>query len=96
MKKQKLVLTGLVGFAFLFGCSQVDEGKVEASLPNGYVMVSENEFDKGNIYTLKHIQTGCHYTYTTSIYRNAFAPNVEQMFIEKDGVSVPYCDKVGE
>lgn len=95
MKKQKLVLTGLVGFAFLFGCNQVEPtNEVKASLPNGFELITEDEYDDiyQNVYTLKNIATGCHYTLTDRSHNGG----IIQMFIEKDGVSVPYCDKVGE
>lgn len=89
--KRKIVIAGMLGFTALFGCSQ-DSEKVEAGLPEGFDLISKDEIDKGNIYVLRNKSTGCYYTYTTSVYSDTFAPNVEIMFIEKNGVTVPYCE----
>lgn len=95
MNKRKLVLTGLLGFTFLLGCSQVDDGvsNVSASnnLPKGFTVVTEDESIRGyqSVYTLKNEFTNCFYVLTEGWESTSMI----QMFIEKDGVSVPYCDK---
>lgn len=93
--KRKLVLTGFVGFAFLFGCSQVDDGVVQAGEDGIFDYIGKSDIDKlSRVREVKHKVTGCHYLITNN--DGDYARTMEQMFIEKDGVSVPYCDKVGE
>lgn len=89
MKKKKLMLTGLVGFAFLFGCNQIDNGEVKAGLPESFKVVAETEVGGDTYYEVKHVVNGCHYVFVNGYQ----AVSITQMFIEKDGVSVPYCDK---
>ena len=96
MKKQKLVLTGLVGFAFLFGCNQVDTTSEVSANNSGFTIISEDELNYGEFYKVKDDVTGCYYIMGTSKRNSSTTISTTQMFIEKDGVSVPYCDKVGE
>ena len=96
MKKQKLVLTGLVGFAFLFGCNQVDTmNEVSAGEEGIFEYIGKSDTSKlSRVKEVKHKNTGCHYLITNN--DGDYARAMVQMFIEKDGVTVPYCDKVGE
>jgi hypothetical protein len=61
---------------------------VEADLPNGFILVEKNSIDNYTIRTIQHEKTGCYYVLTTGS-----GTSVEQMFVEKNGVSVPYCTK---
>ena len=84
---KKILFAGVIGLAILGGCATNE--LVEAGLPEGFNIVS---VDKDNIngYSeiLKHKETGCHYV----VIHATQAVSVEQMFVEKNGVSVPYCD----
>lgn len=89
--KKKFVLTGFLGFAFLFGCNQIDNGEVSASLPTGFTITTEedNEINRHTVTVMHHNDTGCNYI----IIDGNYSGGITQMFVEKDGVSVPYCDK---
>ena len=86
--KRKLAVLGLLGFAALFGCSQVDDGSVSAGLPEGFIEVQESKIYGSNTTKFKDIDTGCYFIRAEGIQAVAMV----QMFVEKDGVSVPYCD----
>lgn len=95
MNKRKVVLASLLGFTLLFGCSQVEEEKelhvssnkvsAEEVISDNFEIISESE-EGAFTYELIHTPTQCHYVQTHK-------GGLTQMFIEKDGVSVPYCDK---
>lgn len=93
--KRKMLLVGMVGFTGLFGCSQVTKiDNVEASVPSGYeiVEIAQEYSKKGwspEVIEIKHKKTGCHYLYIANGHNGGF----QQMFIEKNGVSVPYCEE---
>lgn len=67
--------------------SRVVEAEMQP-IPYGFSIV-ESDFN-GSLKTLMHEKTGCYYVY--AVYDGKA---VTQMFIEKNGVSVPYCLKVG-
>lgn len=93
--KRKLLTTGLLVFVFLFGCSQPGKGSVSASLPSGFELVSQDKISVwGEVAKVKEIETGCYYILgrATNASLGAVSSFMEQMYIEKDGVSVPYCD----
>ena len=86
--KRKLAVLGLLGFAALFGCSQVDN-TVSAGKEGEFEVVSKESFDYNYFTKIKHKETGCYYLYVTSSQK----AGLTQMFIEKDGASVPYCEE---
>lgn len=96
--KCKLLLVGFLGFAVLFGCSQ--SSKVEADwnfsnvtnveLKDGFHFLTKDKTNIGEIYQMKDKTTGCYYTFVDGYQSTA----ITQMFIEKNGVSVPYCEEV--
>lgn len=88
MKKLSIIL--ILGLSIV-GCSSSD-GEVKAELPNGFDVLTKDEIDKGVIYKLKEKETGCYYSYSISVYNNANAPVVTQMFVKENGVTVPYCE----
>ena len=93
--KRKWLAIGLFVFASLFGCSQLDNGSVSASLPSGFELISEDKLSVwGDVAKVKEIETGCYYILgrATNSTVSSVSGFMEQMFIEKDGVSVPYCD----
>jgi len=91
--KKKLVLAGFIGFTFLFGCSQIgNEDKVKAYLPNTFNQVSKDEFNDMEIYKVKEEVNGCYYVIAIPSYGTSYTPSVTQMMVEKDGVTVPYCE----
>lgn len=63
--------------------------EAEAGLPEGFDKVT---VDKKNIAeyaeVLRHKETRCYYV----VVSGTQAVAVEQMFVEKNGVSVPYCE----
>lgn len=88
--KKKFVLTGFLGFTFLFGCNQIDNGEVSASTPNGFSLVTKTDIGMRNdALELVHNETKCHYLYVDGVQKAGLI----QMFVEKDGASVPYCEK---
>lgn len=99
MNKRKVALTSLLGFTLLFGCSQVEGerdlhvggNKVSAEefLPEAFIEVQKSDVGGHGTIKFKDVDTGCYYIRT----RDVQAVAMVQMFIEKDGVSVPYCDK---
>lgn len=88
--KKKLALVGFIGFGVLFGCSQVGQN-AEAGLPNGFEIVTKDEIGEGRStqYVLNHIESGCKYVYIDHWDTTA----ITQMMFEKDGVTIPYCEK---
>lgn len=62
----------------------------EAKLPSGFRPVTEDVLaEDSEVMVIQHLKTGCYYTLVDSFEGNGFV----QMFVEKNGVSVPYCDK---
>lgn len=89
--KNKLVLVGFMGFAVLFGCSQVSQD-ISAEGESKMKVISSDEVHRGYAVVLKHKDTGCYYTYVSGgSSSTSSAPT--QMFIEKDGKSIPYYEK---
>lgn len=86
--KKRLILVGIIGFGVLFGCSQVTQD-VSAIGVNQFELVSTDNHKGDTLYTYKHKQTGCYYLTN----KNGYSGGMVQMFIEKDGESIPYCDK---
>lgn len=82
MKKRILVLSGLLGFGVLFGCSQVSND-VSADSPKMFVRVS----NEGIFTVYKHKETNCLYTVSDSSYNYG---NLTQL-LNKDGL--PYCEE---
>lgn len=90
--KRKLIILGMLGFTVLFGCNQSNEGNVSASNNGEMNVVSVDEVYRGEAVILKHKSTGCYYTYVRgSGSTTSNAPT--QMMIEKNGVTVPYCEE---
>lgn len=86
--KKKLILIGFLGFTALFGCSQVSQ-EVEAGKDSDVVKASSDRIDWVDYTIIKHKETGCHFMFADGDQESGFV----QMFIEKNGVSVPYCEK---
>lgn len=77
----------VLGVVLLVGCDSNE--KVEADIPEGFIVVSETDMEAGNyLYEIKHVETGCHYT----VHDGNKSGSIEQMFVEKNSVSVPHCD----
>ena len=87
--KKKLVLAGFIGFTFLFGCSKISN-EVDAGSEHLFMKVgSSYQLDDINEVTqFKHKITGCNFIYVDG-YRDG---GLVQIMIEKDGVTVPYCE----
>lgn len=86
---KKLLVSALTVFLLLGACGVTKDENVDAKAPNGFVMVSKDEFDDGNIeiYVFQHIKTGCYYTYVDE-YSSG---DLEQMY-KMNGGNYPYCD----
>lgn len=91
--KRKLLLVGMLGFTILFGCSQASN-EVSASLPNSFNPTSKDIIDSVNVFKIQDKDTGCYYLFGTTDYGTSHTPSATQMFIEKNGVTVPYCEEV--
>lgn len=99
MNKRKVTLAGLMGFTVLFGCSQMEDKNKHAEvntvsaeelLADNFEVISKSEITNVTYqYELVHETTKCHYTYVDGSRDGGLV----QMFIEKEGVSIPYCDK---
>lgn len=86
--KKKLILVGFVGFTFLFGCSQI-KNEVNENGENLFLKVgSEYKTNSNVIIQFKHKSTGCNFVYVDGDRDGGLF----QMMIEKDGVTVPYCE----
>jgi len=85
--KKKLVLVGFIGFTFLFGCSQINN-EVDANSERWFTKVHSEHHSNNNLTVIKHNGDGCYYLITT----NTNSGGVVQMMVEKDGVTVPYCE----
>lgn len=90
--KKRILISGIAMIALIGGCSDVGEEIDDASLPIGFEVVSEDKVRHGRIYKAKEVVTGCYYVMGSSAYSSSTTVSFEQMYIEKDGVSVPYCD----
>lgn len=91
--KHKLILVGMLGFAVLFGCSQVSY-EVKAELPSGFTLTTVDRINQAEIYKIKDKVTGCYYIVGVSNSSSYTSASSTQMFIEKNGVAVPYCEEV--
>jgi hypothetical protein len=69
---------------FLTGCSEGIVTESSEKYPTGYQVVTVQLIDGYSAYELRHIKTGCHFTFSST-------GSVQPMFIEVNGVSVPYC-----
>ena len=64
--------------------------EVEASSPKSFKIMSTDKLGYGeNLIVVKHKKTGCYYTHMDGNNSEALT----QMFVEKNGVNVPYCSK---
>jgi len=91
MKNIALWLIALTFSLIVYGCGGVNETsyEAEASIPEGFKFITTQEMKHGIILTeIIHIESNCHYLIATDFD----ATSLEQMHIEKNGVSVPYCD----
>ena len=93
MIKKIVVISALALVFIIGGCgtSEVDIG-VEASVPEGYETVSESSYFKDHIHLIevRHIESGCHATFTLNTYDyDASVP--EPIYVKENGVTVPYC-----
>jgi hypothetical protein len=82
MKKISMLI-GLM--LILFGCGKAEEVESTTNKENISFIIVNNEDE--NFVEYKHKKTGCHYV--DSAYNTDY---FTQMFIEKNGVSVPFCD----
>lgn len=87
MKKRALVLSGLLGFGVLFGCSQI-ENNVEAGEDGIFEYIGKSNTEKlSSVREVRHKVTGCHYLITNR--DGDYARAMVQM-LDKDGL--PYCE----
>jgi hypothetical protein len=89
---KKFIFAGLIGLVVLGGCTS-DKSEAETNYKEGFDIVTVDKHNINNYAeVLKHKETGCHFVVVTGTQ----AVSVEQMFVKENGVSVPYCEKVGE
>ncbi|MEK4025371.1 hypothetical protein [Sporosarcina sp. FSL W7-1283] len=82
----KKYLIGLLVLATFFaGCSSSSVG---ANMPSSFEILSRDSVHNSEVEKIRDKETGCYYLSSSGSYKAALT----QMFIEKDGVSVPYCD----
>lgn len=88
-KKIGLFLVLLVVSVSLISCG---ETSVENNMPSGYEIASSFKVgDDSSVYALKHIETNCYYAFSDRAGYSG-GTSITQMFIERDGSSVPYCE----
>lgn len=87
MKKLLLGLILLALSILFIGCS---ENEVSADIPSGFSHLTKDSINSGKANVIQHNKTGCYFIMGTGNYDTTVA--LTQMFIEKDGVSIPYCD----
>lgn len=74
----------------LTACGGVEDTESESITPSNFEIVSHDvidDNDKTDLFTVRHKETGCLYIVTDG-YKSG---GITQMFIEEDGVTVPYC-----
>lgn len=84
---KKLLIGAVLLAALLSGCGEGNSETTSDKYPAGYDVVAVQLVDGYYIHELKHKQTGCHFSMSSGS-----GSSFEQMFIEKDGQSIPYCD----
>lgn len=96
MKLLRSIIILTVMSVLIASCGSPAPNTVVASsgLPYGFIQVTapidySTGGNSGHVFTVKHIDTGCYYALMIGGYKGAFT----QMFVEKNGVSVPYCEK---
>lgn len=91
MKKRVGLFLGLLALSVtLIACSDTS---VEANVPDSFEVISKDEIGRAYVYQIKHKVTGCHYMLSDTFFKGVESAQVTtQMFIEKNGVSVPYCE----
>lgn len=93
--KKLLIITGILVTVCttLIACGEASDS-VEAGIASDFVKVSQSNIFNEKIFAtvLKHKGTGCYYTVSVNKY-DWGASSIEPMFVEKNGVSVPYCEE---
>lgn len=81
--KKMCLMAGLL--LIMVGCSEEPEAEASAEAKEVPEVFVEMQGDDSRLTEYRHAETGCHY-----VKYQGF--DLEQMFVEKDGHSVPYCD----
>lgn len=90
MKKKIGLFLGLVAVSVsLIACS---ETSVEADIPSSFEILTIDEVRFTEVYVIKEKNTGCFYVSSIASSNSAGGNSITQMMIEKNGVSVPYCE----
>ena len=90
--RKRILIIGLSMIALIGGCSDTGEVSADTGLPSGFDVVSEDKVRHGRVYKAKEVATGCYFVLGTSSNNGSTTVSLEQMYIEKRGVTVPYCD----
>jgi len=73
----------------LFACGETEEEVVpKEEFSSSFEILSEDKLYLTTIEKIKDKETGCYYLSSTGTKKAALT----QMFVEKDGASVPYCE----
>lgn len=92
MKKVKLFGLGFLFLAVSMSLVACGETSVDAGVPSGYEEVTKDKItDYTSVRTIKNIQTNCFYSFAVRV-GNGGGVSIVQMFVEENGVSVPYCE----
>lgn len=89
-KKIGLFLGLLLVTVSLIACTGESAG---AKLPDGFELLTENRIRFTDVYITKEKSTGCLYIISVAANSSSGGNSVTQMLIEKNGVSVPYCEE---
>lgn len=87
---KKIITVLAVTLILLVGCGSSNT-QTSASLPEGYMAVTQDEFENHMVTVIQHRDTGCYFT-TVQNYSYDSGVAITQMYVERNGVSVPYCE----
>jgi hypothetical protein len=91
----KRIVFAVLLATLLVGCSSAEGASGEKDgLPNGFTFVENSKLHGDYITVSKNKITGCYYIFVNGGYESSVGGI--QMFVEKNGKSVPYCGKSGD
>lgn len=81
----KKLFTLAMATLILGACDEDTETAVPKQISEDFVEINSSETTY--IIEYRHVPTGCHY-----MQLDSYSDSIIQMYIDKDGQSVPYCD----
>lgn len=78
-----IALILLISIIIVATCNDSKASSAENVLPANFEKIATQKINGNNLVELRHIPTGCHYTYMYNV-------SIEQIY---DADNMPYCDK---